>query len=183
GVPMDMYLSWHTDAGVDERGITGTLVIYSTSDAENNLEFPDGRSRWLNRDLASLNEEEIMRSARGEYTITWKRRHIHNRELSETTRANVPSALIELLSHQNLNDMKYGLDPRFQFDISRAIYKAMLRFIAYSNGYEPIIQPLATMHPAARHTGGGNIEITWRPQDDPLEPTAVADGYILYTSK
>jgi len=36
--------------------------------------------------------------------------------------------LLELLSHQNLADMKYGIDPRFKFLVSRAIYKGMLRY-------------------------------------------------------
>lgn len=180
GVPTDLYLSWHTDAGVSHDGITGTHLIYSVNDAENNVTFPDERSRWLNRDLASLIEDEIVRTSRELYSSTWSRRTLHNRELSETTRANVPSALIELMSHQNLNDMKYGLDPRYKFDVSRAIYKAILRFTAWQHGYEPIVQPLPPTHASARHLGEGRVEIRWRAQGDPLEPTAEPNGYIVY---
>jgi hypothetical protein len=94
----------------------------------------------------------------------------------------VPTALIELLAHQNMNDMKYGLDPRFKFDISRAVYKALLRFVAATQGYEPVIQPLPPTHLSVKHTGGGTVEIAWREQPDPLEPSASAQGYIVYTS-
>jgi hypothetical protein len=182
-VPVDLYLSWHSDAGVDHKGLVGTHMIYSVTDGEGGAVFPDGRSRWLNRDLAVLLDDEIVRAARGLYTSTWARRHVHNRALAETSRPNVPSALIELLSHQNMNDMKYGLDPRFKFDMARAVYKALLRFVAYSNGYEPVIQPLAPTHVAARHLGNGRVELVWRERPDPLEPSAVAESYIVYTSR
>ena len=33
--------------------------------------------------------------------------------------------LLELLSHQNFADMRYGSDPRFKFLVSRAIYKGI----------------------------------------------------------
>ena len=37
------------------------------------------------------------------------------------------------ISHPVFGDMRYGLDPRFKFIVSRAIYKAMTKFIARSN--------------------------------------------------
>ena len=57
-----------------------------------------------------------------------------DRQYSEAWRPNVPVMLLELLSHQNLADMRFGLDPRFRFDVSRAIYKGMLRFQAFREG-------------------------------------------------
>ena len=181
-VPVDLYLSWHTDAGVDHDGLTGTLMIYTIPDADGDTEFPDGRSRWLNRDFASILSDEIIRTGREEYTSSWQRRWVQYRSLAESSRPNVPSALIELLSHQNFNDMKYGLDPRFKFDMSRAIYKSIVRFLAYSDGREPVIQPLPPTHVSAIHQGEGTVRVSWREQPDALEPSAAADGYVLYTS-
>ncbi len=182
GVPIDLYLSFHTDAGFDEEGLIGTLLIYTLFDDIGNTEFPDGRSRWLNRDLSVLLQEEVMRSAREQYSSSFHRRHMWERNLGEIRRPNVPSALIELVSHHNFNDMKYGIDPRFQRDMSRAMYKAILRFIAYSNGYDPVVMPLQPTHLSARSQGQGDAVLSWRPQLDPLEPTADPQGYIVYTS-
>jgi hypothetical protein len=112
GVPVDLYFSWHTDAGISEQGLTGTLAIYRVEDTRGQATFPDGRSRWLNRDLMGLMQEEIIRTARDRYTSQWPRRQLTQGRIAyaEAKRANVPSCLLELLSHQNFNDMKYGLD-------------------------------------------------------------------------
>ncbi len=185
GVPIDLFLAWHTDAGTSMDDIIGTLAIYRIMDDNDKDRFPDGRSRWLNRDLTSLIQDEICRTARANFTSTWARRACGQgyTAYGEARRPNMPSTLLELLSHQNLNDMKYGLDPRWRRDISRSIYKAMLKFVAWSNGYDPIVTPLEPTHLAARHLGGGRVELAWRAQMDPLEPTATPDGYIVYMGR
>ncbi|MCC5875365.1 MAG: N-acetylmuramoyl-L-alanine amidase [Candidatus Sumerlaeia bacterium] len=182
GVPIDLSISWHTDAGVNTRGLYGTLTIYRLLGQNGSDRFPDGRSRWLNRDLATFMHDEIDRTAREHYTSTWVRRDLSDRNLAEARRTNVPTVLLELLSHQNFNDMKYGLDPRFRRDMARAIYKASLRFIAATQGYDPVIQPLAPSRLSVRHLGGGTAELNWQAVMDPLEPTATPDGYIVYHS-
>lgn len=182
GVPIDAYISWHSDAGVNHDGIYGTLMIHSGRDSQGNLEYPDGRPRTLGRDLAVMFDRELVRMARQNYSSTWQRRDIRESGFAEARNPNVPALIIEMFSHQNLNDMKYGLDPRFKFDVSRAFYKALLRFVAWGEGVDPIIQPLPPTHVAARHESNGRVRITWRPQPDPLEPTADPTGYIVYRS-
>lgn len=182
GVPVDLFFDWHTDAGFDEQGLIGTLAIYRVRDQLGIDKFPDGRSRWLNRDLASLIQEELVRTARTEYTSTWARRALMEGNYGEARRGNVPSMLLESISHHNFNDMKYGNDPRFRRDTARAVYKAMVRFIAYSNGYDPIITPLEPIRLVVRQRENATAELTWQPSHDPLEPTAEPDGYIVYTS-
>ncbi len=180
GVPIDLSLGFHTDAGIT-TGVVGTLMIYRVQDAKRQEQFPDGRSRWLNRDYADIMQSQIIRDLRLKYSSTWTRRQLRNADYSEVRRPNVPAVLLELLSHQNFDDMKYGLDPRFRFDVSRAIYKGMLRFIAYEYGFEPVIAPLAPKNFLARATGKGKVLLQWEPQDDPLEPSAVPNAYVVYT--
>lgn len=182
GVPIDAMISWHTDAGDDRDGIVGTLSIHSLRGDDGTDKFPDGRSRFLNRDLSSLVALEIARTAREEFSSTWAMRDMWDSGYGEARRPNVPALLLELLSHHNFNDMKYGLDPRFKRDMSRAIYKGIVRFIAHSNGYEPIIQPLPPTDLSVRHLGNGLAEITWKGVEDSLEPTAKPDGFIVYRS-
>ncbi|MBI1290864.1 hypothetical protein GC173_06415 [bacterium] len=183
GVPIEAYLSFHTDAGVDKEGVYGTLMLSSIWDADGSATFPDGRSRLLNRDLGNLMQDELVRSARALYTSSWERRAHENSNFGEARRPNVPSVILELLAHQNLNDMKYGLDPRFKFDISRAIYKSLARFVAWQDGAEPVIQPLAPLNFRIEQDGQGGAVLTWEPQDDPLEPSATPTGYVLYSSR
>jgi N-acetylmuramoyl-L-alanine amidase len=182
GVPIDAVIGWHTDAGYSQEGIIGTLSIYRLRGSDGRDLFPDGRSRMLNRHLAALVQDEIMRTAREHYSSTWPKRHLRDGDYGEARRPNSPSVLLELLSHHNFNDMKYGLDPRFQFDISRAVYKGILRFVAASHGTDVVIAPLAPQRLAARLEGDGRAVLTWHPRHDPLEPTAAPAGYIVYRS-
>ena len=100
---------------------------------------------------------------------------------SEAYRPNVPSMLLELFSHQNMQDMKFGKDPKFRFDISRSIYKGFLKYIATANGYDYVVQPLPVTHFQAEFCDSQKVHLKWQPQTDKLEPTAAADEYIVYT--
>ena len=182
-VPVDLAFGFHTDAGISSE-IVGTLSIYTEKDDEKNLTFPDGSSRLdSNRMLADLIQTQIVDDIREKYTSTWNRRQLWDRSYSESRRGNMPSSLLELLSHQNFHDMKYALDPRFRFDVSRAIYKAFLKFLAFQNGYEPVVQPLAPTHFCITRQSRTSALLRWRPKPDPLEPSAVASGYVVYTRK
>ncbi len=180
GVPIDLSLAFHTDAGITKSDQTiGTLMIYSSTGAKADADFPDGMSRFANRDLGDIMQTTIVSDLRQKYDSTWTRRAIWDRDYSEAVRPNVPGVLLELLSHQNFSDMKFGLDPRFKFDVARSVYKSMAYFLASQNGYEAVIQPLPVTHMKAEWTTDGQIEVTWEPQIDPLESTAVPTGYVV----
>jgi hypothetical protein len=114
------------------------------------------------------------------YDPVWSRRGLREAQYSEAFRPNVPGILLELLSHQNFLDMKFMLDPRFKFDVARSIYKGMLKFLAFQYDYEFVVQPLKPTHLQTEILDNGNIKISWKPQLDPLEPTAVPSKYKIY---
>jgi hypothetical protein len=91
----------------------------------------------------------------------------------------VPTMLSELLSHQNFADMALATDPRFKFDVSRAYYKGILRFLSSQNGNPYTVQPLPVSHFAMQIENGG-IRLSWKPVTDPLEHSAVAASYRIY---
>ena len=55
------------------------------------------------------------------FEINWVTRSVWDRNYSETRLPEVPSAIIETLSHQNFPDIKLGQDPNFKFTIARSI--------------------------------------------------------------
>lgn len=181
GIPVDLALAFHTDAGITPaESVIGTLAIYSTwADAGM---FPDGMSRMASRDLSDLVQSQIVDDLRALYNPAWSRRGMWDRQYSEAWRPNVPVMLLELLSHQNLADMQYGLDPRFRFAAGRAIYKGMAKFLASSQGREYVIQPLPPDHFAISRLGDDELLLSWQQVSDPLEPSAVADSYHIYQS-
>ena len=179
GIPVDMALAFHTDAGTTpDSTIIGTLMIYDTtygSDA-----FANGQSRWASRDLADIVQTQVVGDLQKIYFPHWTRRGMWNKQYSEAARPKVPTVLSELLSHQNFADMALAYDPRFKFDVSRAYYKGILKFLAFQNGQKYVVQPLPVNHFQMKMEGNA-IRLSWTPVTDELEPTAVAKTYKIYT--
>jgi hypothetical protein len=92
----------------------------------------------------------------------------------------VPSMLLELLSHQNLTDMRFGHDPGFKFAVSRAIYKGIVKFLAFQHQTDYSIQPLPVDHFAISRIGSKRIKLNWQPVLDSLEPSASPTQYKVY---
>ena len=182
GIPIDLSLAFHTDAGITSNDTTiGTLGIYTLEGTDGVAMFPDSVSRLANRDLADLLQTQIVQDVRATFDPAWTRRKLMLGDYAESRRPNMPSALIELLSHQNFLDMKFVLDPRFRSAVARAIYKGMLKFLAVQNGVPYVVTPLPVTHFSALLTDSGSVVLRWRPRIDPLEPTARADRYLLST--
>ncbi|NQV40952.1 MAG: xanthan lyase [Candidatus Marinimicrobia bacterium] len=181
-IPIDLSFAFHTDAGFTRNDtVIGTLSIYSTEDSEETDVFPDSMSRMTNRDLADILQTQIVNDIRAKYDPAWTRRMLWDRGYSEAYRPNVPSVLLELLSHHNFLDMKFANDPRFKFDASRSIYKAMVRYISTQWDLEYVIQPLPVSHFQATFAETGDLKLQWQPVLDPLESTASPDKYMIYT--
>ena len=178
-IPLHASLAFHTDAGVKED-VVGTLIIYKDYDDEKNKNFPTGKSRIIARDLADYMQTQIVEDMRALYAPEWTRRQLNNSSYAEARHPKVPAVLLELLSHQNMTDMKYGLDPRVRFTISRAMYKSFLKFIHEQYGTEYVVQPLPVQQMAINRQGE-KMHVTWTATPDPLEPTAMPTYYIVYT--
>ena len=100
GIPIDLSLGFHTDAGItDSDTVIGTLGIYSTN--YDRGYFPGGQSRMASRDLTDLIQSQIVEDLRAHYDPAWIRRGMWNKGYSEAFRPNVPTMLLELFSHQN----------------------------------------------------------------------------------
>ena len=178
-IPIDLTLAMHSDAGVrDNDGVVGTLGIYCTRD--NKGRFPNNTSRLRSRDLTDIVMTQIVGDIRSLHEPEWTRRGMWDRSYYEARLPYCPTMLLELLSHQNFGDMRYGLDPTFRFDVSRAIYKGILRYIASQYHMDYVVQPLP-VHNFAVVMEGNTAHLSWEPTADPLEPTAAPDYYILYT--
>lgn len=180
GIPVDLALAFHSDAGVrDGDEIVGTLGIFCTRD--HGGAFAGGASRYRSRDLTDLVQTQIVEDIRRTWEPAWNRRGLWNRSYYEARVPGAPTMLLELLSHQNFADMRYGSDPRFKFLVSRAVYKGILRYIASQYGTPYTVQPLPVEAFSMSFAGENEVVLSWVPVVDSLEPTAVPEGYIVYT--
>jgi hypothetical protein len=182
GLPVDLSLAFHSDAGVTPGdSIIGTLAIfYSSAD---NGKFPSGTSRMAGRDLSDMVQTQIVEDIRRDFEPQWTRRGLWDKPYSEVRRPNVPGMLLELLSHQNLADMRYNLDPRFRFSVSRSVYKGILKYLAYVGNRAYTIQPLPVTGFAITPMSGKKVRLSWEPVIDEYEPSAKPDKYKVYTRR
>lgn len=180
GIPVDLSLGFHSDAGVTPNdSIVGTLAIY-TYKSENETKLPCKESRMTSREFADIVQSQIVHDIRKEFNPEWGRRHLWDRGYRESRTPSCPSMLLELLSHQNFGDMKYGLDPNFRFTVSRSVYKGMLKYLSNRYMVPYVVQPLPVQGLGVQFCDRNKAVLTWKKTDDPLEPTADATGFILY---
>ncbi|MCF0175782.1 MAG: xanthan lyase [Bacteroidales bacterium] len=180
-IPLDLSFSWHSDAGTCEGDtIVGTLSIYTLL-CENSRKLPNGEDRMTCRDFADIVQSQIVGDIRAHWEPAWTRRQLWNRSYSESRTPAVPAMLLELLSHQNFTDMKFGLDPEFRFDVSRSVYKGMLKYLSSRYGIPYVVQPLPVASTALWYKDENTAVLSWKAVEDELEPTATAESFRLYT--
>lgn len=183
GIPIDAAIAFHTDAGVSlNDSIIGSLGIFSAK--SKNEFFAKGQSRFASRDLSDLVLSELHKTITQQFDSLWQIRGLWNKSYVETRIPQTPTMLLELLSHQNPLDVRYALDPNFQFAASRAIYKGLLKFfsVQYNKKYVP--QPLPINNFSVEIVSENQFKLSWSPTFDLLEKDSVKPtSYVIYTRK
>lgn len=180
-VPFELSLAVHSDAGYakDGQGLIGSLSICTTKFNDGKLNA--GISRMASRDFADALLSNELLDIKYKYG-KWNRRELFDRNYSETRLPEVPSAILETMSHQNFPDMRFGQDPNFRFTLARSIYKTILRYVNDQHGRPFIVAPLTPDHFQVEFKNDDEVKLSWDAVNDPQEPTAKPTGYILYTA-
>ena len=181
-VPIELSLALHSDAGYNPDGQStwGTLAICTTDFNDGMLN--SGISRFASKDFAKALRDNLVEDMTSTFG-SFGKRYLWDRNYSETRLPEVPSAIIEMLSHQSFPDMRIAQDPMGKFTIARSIYKTILRFVS-SNHDEPyVVQPLAPNHFSVEVDELGYASLTWNAQLDKTEPTAKPTSYIVYQAE
>lgn len=181
-IPLDLSLALHTDAGTTKNdSVIGTLGIFTVGKS-NGKSYNNKVSRWASRDLTDIIQTQIVEDIRMSFNDSWIRRGLWNKSYYEARVPEVPTMLLELLSHQNYADMKLGLDPRFQFLVSRSIYKGILKYLSALNDEEDyMVQPLPIRQFSCIFVDKNKVKLRWKTRMDSLEPSAVAEHFVVYT--
>ncbi len=176
-IPLDVAVGLHTDAGVCDT-IVGTMTIHYTDRCR--AHYTNGKCKLAGRDLADLVQTQVVEDLRTKYDPTWTRRSMYDKSYAEISRPDMPAILVEMFSHQNANDMSLALDPAFRFDMARAVYKGVLRFLADRYGRNYTVQPLPPSRFRVELIGGDSVLLSWRATADPLEKSAGPNRYRVY---
>lgn len=179
-VPFEAYMAFHTDAGYSKSdNFIGPLSICTTD--WNGGDLDSGLDRYASRDLASIFFEGVSRDMK---KYGFDCRALWNRNYGESRAAEVPSIIFEMLSHQNFADMRLGYDPQFKFDLCRSFYKSLLRFVCSMHNADYVVQPLPVKDfKAELNEHAKEVNLSWTPTYDELEPSASPTSYVVYTRK
>lgn len=181
-VPLELQVAIHSDAGYKADGsMVGTLGI-CTTESDGSTLLGSGLSRKVSKTFAQELVSNAKRDIEAKFGVLWPTRSVWDKNYNETRRPEIPSAIIETLSHQNFQDMRYGLDPHFRFTLARSIYKTILRFTANMHGTRYVVTPLAPANFRIELTKSGKAKLSWDATNDATEPTARATSYNVYTA-
>lgn len=181
-VPLELSLAVHSDAGYRrDSSYIGTLGIYTTGYYDNVTGA--GLSRLTSRDLADIVMTQVMKDMTLTYG-SWNRRQLYDRNYGETRDPQVPAMILEMLSHQNWQDMRMAHNPLFKFTMARAIYKGVLKYLNHVHqNTDYCVQPLPVRNLSAIvNASDREVRLSWLPTEDKLEPSARPTHYIIYTS-
>ena len=176
-IPVDVTMALHSDAGKKaDDSFIGTLGIYFTNNGDY---YNDGTPRANSRALTDMLLRQITLDIKQLWEPNWTRRAMWDKTYVEARIPEVPTSLVEFMSHQNYADMKYALDPAFRFTVSRSIYKAIGRFIAERKDRKFIVQPLPIKDFAIVREKKNTYKLSWNVTHDKLEPTAEPEKFII----
>ena len=97
GVPLDLTVAFHTDAGVKEDdAYVGTLGVYMTN--HNDGKTGAGLDRYVSRDLASMFLTNFTTDLK---KYDWKVRQLWNRNYGEAREPMTPVCILEMLFFQS----------------------------------------------------------------------------------
>ncbi len=178
-IPVDMSFAFHSDAGTTMNdSIIGTLGIYYTNKGDM---YKNGTDRMYSQKLTNYVMTNIVDDVRAQFDSKWVRRGMWDASYFEARVPEVPAMLLELLSHQNFADMRYGLDPTFRFAVSRAVYKGIAEYFANVEGKKDYkIQPLPVRNFAILKNGERQFTLSWEETPDTLCNRATPEKYIVY---
>lgn len=180
-VPLELSLAIHSDAGYsrEAKETIGSLAICTTDFNDGMLN--SGISRQTSKDFARALLKNTVCDIRAKYGA-FNERYLWDRNYSETRLPEVPSAILETLSHQNFADMQLAQNPMFKFTLARSIYKTILRYVSTNHGQPYVVQPLPPNKFAIDLDNNGTATLSWAEQTDKTEPTARPTAYLLYMS-
>jgi len=180
-VPIELSLAIHSDAGynTDGRSVHGSLAI-ATTDFNDGM-LSSGIPRSVSYELAYRLLNNINNDMTREFG-NWGKRYLWDRNYSETRLPEIPSAIIETLSHQSFPDMVIAQHPLGKFAIARSIYKTIVRYISEMHGSKCVIAPLTPTDFRIKVVGNKKIQLEWVGVEDSKEPTSTPTSYNIYTA-
>ncbi|ATB26908.1 N-acetylmuramoyl-L-alanine amidase [Melittangium boletus] len=181
-----VYVAWHTNASSNGSARGTEAYVYGPNPVDGTYNFTgvEGSQR-----LAQSLLDELKTDLQREVEPTWRVRNLRSANLGEVNprhNPEFPSVLMEVAYHDNAQDAAWLKEPAFRRIAARAFLHGIIKYFAAEDGVPVHLPPEAPTAVAARHVGGGQVEVKWV---EPLDPKGrvpvvdVATGYRVYQSE
>ncbi len=171
-----VYLSWHSNAASSGTA-RGTVTYWAGSECSSAAVDGSG-------DLASLVQEGIIDNLRALRDPDWNDRGTATScfsEVSPTNNGEMPSVLVELAFHDNIDDASALKDPTFRMDASRGMAQGIARYFAERDGLELHLPPEPPEEVSVRHEGS-LLTARWSAPPSGSPYGDAAESYLVFRS-
>lgn len=168
-----VYLSWHSNAATGTA--RGTITYYGGP-----CDPVAGSA-----DLAASVQGELMDAITTLWDPDWYDRGVGSScfsEVSSELNGEMPSILVELAFHDNVDDAAHLKHPVFRDDASRAMARGIVRYFAERDGVAPAFQPEPPEGLQVVHDADGTLVASWVPGISGAPFGDPAQSWVLYTS-
>lgn len=177
-----LYISWHTNAANGSaRGTESYCYGPNPPNGDYNFQGTPGSDT-----LTRLVHNEVISMIRQFWDPNWRDRGVRTAyfgELNPSHNPETPSMLIEVAFHDNVQDAMYILHPRFRYDISKAIYRGIVKYFAQRDNLQPHFLPETPLDLKVIALEDGKVEVSWTPPPSGEYIGEPATGYYVYLSK
>ncbi|MDF1663689.1 MAG: N-acetylmuramoyl-L-alanine amidase, partial [Planctomycetota bacterium] len=184
-----LYFALHSNASGSSSATATGLSTFSYSNGRTPSWGSSGAAHYPSNPSPLVDEsdalrasvhQEVLAAIRHQLRPGWRDRNLHKMNFGELRECRtMPSALIELGFHDNVDDTALLKNPAFRHQAARAIYKGIIKYWAPNTAIIPLPPTALTV----RNLGAGSVRVTWREVLDPLESSAVPTQYKIYVSR
>lgn len=182
-----VYLSWHSNAA--NGSARGTITYYAgggpDAPASHSPSCSSGGAVQGSYTLSNLVQTELISVIRQNWAASWQDRGIGRAcfsEVSPTMNNAMPSTLVELAFHDNLQDAGFLKRPGFRRDASRAMYRGIVRYFAERDGLQPHFLPEPPANLSLVHDDDGELRLSWEPGPVGAPYGDAPDAYLVELS-
>ncbi|NEZ03149.1 N-acetylmuramoyl-L-alanine amidase [Wenzhouxiangella sp. XN201] len=179
--PRSRYAAWQNQDGEDAvyvsirshgyEGARGTESFVYSANPPDGSTYDPTQSSPGSVELMTAIHNEVIADLRSGWDSTWADRGISSAYFGELNPANndeMPSSMIYLGFHGNVQDAEAMSDPRFRRLVARSIYQGIVKYFANRDGAPFVLLPEPPEALSARGLPDGTIRVDWSssPTDD-----------------
>ncbi len=180
-----IYVSWHSNASNLGSARGTSSYIYSSNSPDGT--YDNTQAVPGSADLQAAIHDELINDIQADWQADWQNRGYRSAYFGEINPANnneMPSVLLEMAFHDNVNDANALRNPQFRKLVSRSVYQGIVKYFATRDGLSVALLPEPPTHLKVNSDTSGQLKVSWHAPliDGNNVAGDAATTYIVYKS-